>query len=211
NPYTTVPDISANRERLIAFDATNKSIDSENDNFVPSNISPVHPHDITNNGYRRNDDTDSDETTHDSSLIRPRHTRPPRKNKRRTTVSTDHEQTAITCPDTIVAPSSSGYQSQNHSSSLSSSNSSSPVERNIIKQNNHQTLQPSNPIFNVVHETMPSTSSSSGNSDKLSIGDDRYCVRSAPSTMYKISSAHSSHIDDSNNAIYDIPKCSLPR
>ncbi|VDO53261.1 unnamed protein product [Onchocerca flexuosa] len=114
NPYTTVPDISASREKLIAFDATNKSVGSENDSFISSNISPVHPNEITNNGYRRNDDTDSDETTHGSSLIRPRHTRPPRKSKRRTT--TDREQTAITCPDAIVAPSSSGYQSQNHSS-----------------------------------------------------------------------------------------------
>lgn len=43
--------------------------------------------------------------------------RPPRRSKRRTaTASTDREQIIATCPDAIVAPSSSGYQSQNHSS-----------------------------------------------------------------------------------------------
>ncbi|CAG9536425.1 unnamed protein product [Cercopithifilaria johnstoni] len=209
NPYTKVPDISASRERIIAFDASNKSIVSENDTYVPSNILS----DYSTVDYRRNEDTDSDETTHESSIMRSRHVRRPRKSKRRTIESTDREQTVVKCPDTIVAPSSSGYQSQNHSSSLSSSNSSSPVER-ATKQNNHatyhSTLQPPNPMFNV-HECIPSTSSSSGNSDKLLVDDNRYCVRSAPSTMYK-TSAHPSHLDiiDGSN-IYDAPKCSLPR
>ncbi|MCP9265225.1 Ras GTPase-activating protein gap-2 [Dirofilaria immitis] len=214
NPYTTVPDISASRERIIAFDATSKSVVPENDAFVSSNTLPDYPNGVTGSVYHRDEDTDSDETTHDSSLIRPRHTRPPRKNKRRTAASADREQTVMTCPDAIVAPSSSGYHSQNHSSSLSSSNSSSPVER-TTKQNNHptyhQTLQSSGPVFNV-HECMPSTSSSSGNFDKLLISDDRYCARSAPSTMHK-ASAHPSNVEivDGSNAIYDIPKCSLPR
>ncbi|KAL3990743.1 GTPase-activator protein for Ras-like GTPase family protein [Acanthocheilonema viteae] len=210
NPYTAIPDISASRERIIAFDATNKSIASENDTCVSSNILSEY----STVGCRRNDDTDSDETTHESSLIRSRHIRPPRKSKRRTFASTDREQTAVTCPDTIVAPPSSGYQSQNHSSSLSSSNSSSPVER-TTKGNNHptyqSTLQPTNPMFNV-HQYIPSTSSSSGNSDKPLVDENRYCVRSAPSTMYK-TSAHPSHLEvmDGSNTIYDVPKYSLPR
>uniref|UniRef100_A0A0R3RX50 Ras-GAP domain-containing protein n=1 Tax=Elaeophora elaphi TaxID=1147741 RepID=A0A0R3RX50_9BILA len=209
NPYTTLPDISASRERIIAFDANGKSIASENDAYIPSNVLPEY----STVSYRRNEDTDSDETTHESSTVRSRHTRPSRKNKRRTIASIDREKTAVTCSDTIVAPSSSGYQSQNHSSSLSSSNSSSPVER-ATKQNNHttyhSTLQPSSSIYNV-HESIPSTSSSSGNSDKLLVDDDRYCVRSAPSTMYK-TSAHPSHLDviDGSSSIYDVPKCSLP-
>lgn len=87
-----------------------------------------------------------------------------------------------------------------------------------IKQNNlticNSTLQQSitNPIYNI-HECIPSTStSSSGNSDKLLVDENRYCVRSAPSTMHK-TSAHSLHLDiiDGSNTIYDIPKCSLPR
>nr|CRZ25620.1 Bm7585 [Brugia malayi] len=210
NPYMALPDISSNRERIIAFDASSKSVAPENSTYISSNILS----DYSTGGYRRNEETDSDETTHESSITRFRHTRPPRKNKRRTAVSTDREQTTVTCPDTIVAPSSSGYQSQNHSSSLSSSNSSSPVERST-KQNNHptyhSTLQPSNPIFNG-HECNPSTSSSSGNSDKLLVDDDRRCIRSAPSTMYK-TSAHPSHLQimDDNSIIYDVPKCSLPR
>ncbi|EJW82585.1 hypothetical protein WUBG_06505, partial [Wuchereria bancrofti] len=208
NPYMALPDISASRERIIAFDANSKSVAPENSTYISSNILS----DYSTGGYRRNEETDSDETTHESSITRSRHTRPPRKNKRRTAVSTDREQTTITCPDTIVAPSSSGYQSQNHSSS--SSNSSSPVERST-KQNNHptyhSTLQPSNPIFNG-HECNPSTSSSSGNSDKLLVDDDRHFIRSAPSTMYK-TSAHPSHLEimDDNSTIYDVPKCSLPR
>lgn len=86
------------------------------------------------------------------------------------------------------------------------------TKQNIHPTYHHSTLQqPINPTLNV-HECAPSTSSSSGNSDKLPADDNRYCMRSAPSTMYK-ASAHSSHLDitDGSNTIYDIPKCSLPR
>ncbi|VDK74996.1 unnamed protein product [Litomosoides sigmodontis] len=216
NEYAAaIPDISASRERIIAFDASSKLVTTENDTYAQSNILSEYP----SVGYRRNEDTDSDETTHGSSMVRARRMRPSRKSKRRTVVAADCEQATVTCPDTIVAPSSSGYQSQNHSSSLSSSNSSSPVEH-ATKQNihpityHHSTLQqPSNPTLNA-HQCAPSTSSSSGNSDKLPVDDDsRCCIRSASSTMYK-TSVHSSHLDitdGSNNTIYDIPKCSLPR
>lgn len=110
--YTTIPDISASRERIIAFDASNKSVTSENDTYVQANILSEYP----SVGCRRNEDTDSDETTHESSIVRARRTRPSRKSKRRTVAATDREQATVTCPDTIVAPSSSGYHSQNHSS-----------------------------------------------------------------------------------------------
>lgn len=113
NPSTTIPDISASRERIIAFDASSKSVVSDSDTYVPSNILPEY----STGSCRRNEYTDSDETTHESSISRSRHTRPPRKSKRKNTVtSMDREQATVTCPDTIVAPSSSGYQSQNHSS-----------------------------------------------------------------------------------------------
>uniref|UniRef100_A0A915Q1A1 Ras-GAP domain-containing protein n=1 Tax=Setaria digitata TaxID=48799 RepID=A0A915Q1A1_9BILA len=211
--YTTIPDVSASHEKIITFDTADKSVLPVKDTFTPSNILSGYSNDVGSGSYRQNEDTDSDETTQDSSATRPRHTRPSRKNKRRTATLVNREQTVVACPDTTVAPPSSGYQSQNHSSSLSSSNSSSPVDR-ATKQNNlptyHATVH--NPMFNI-HECVPSTSSSSGNSDKLLV-DDECCVHSAPSTMYKDHIYHSStHLDivGGDNAIYDIPKCSLPR
>lgn len=111
NPYSTLPDISTSPERVNAFDASSRSAASENSTFMPSNNLSDYPA----GDFCHNEETDSDETRQESSKIRPRYTRPSRKSKRRTVASTDRDQ-AATCTDTIVAPSSSGYQSQNHSS-----------------------------------------------------------------------------------------------
>ncbi|VDK43784.1 unnamed protein product [Gongylonema pulchrum] len=67
-------------------------------------------------------------------------------------------------------------------------------------------------MFNA-HECIPSTSSSSANSGKLLIDNDRYCVRSAPCTMYKEhlyrTTTHPGGPEAT--AVYDVPKSSLPR
>ncbi|VDM95381.1 unnamed protein product [Thelazia callipaeda] len=220
NAYTALAAIPSNQERIIAFDTApngdNDSI-SQYDTSIPSNISS-YSNCTTARIDHHNEDTDSDETTRITSATRLRHTRPPRKSKRRTASSTDRQQVITSCQDPIVAPSSSGYQSQNHSSSLSSSNSSSPVERTATQINHpvfHAALQTSNPTFNA-HECIPSTSSSSGNFEKIPLNhNERYYVRSAPSTMLKEhlygSFLKSPPLDKTNGGLYEIPMCSLPR
>ncbi|VDN30043.1 unnamed protein product [Gongylonema pulchrum] len=124
NPYA-VADVSAAHERIVAFDASaisNGSHTSAEYNTAASTNIPQSPAYPAGSRHRPpSEETDSDEAHELSVSTRSRHTRPTRKNKRRTTSSADREKPAAVvnaCPDTATAPSSSGYQSQNPSSRL---------------------------------------------------------------------------------------------
>uniref|UniRef100_A0A9J2Q6L1 Ras-GAP domain-containing protein n=1 Tax=Ascaris lumbricoides TaxID=6252 RepID=A0A9J2Q6L1_ASCLU len=161
---------------------------------------------------RHNDeDTDSDDAVGPQT----RHTRPPRKGKRRANGQQSRNETPTRTNVVAPQPPSSGYQSQNHSSSLSSSNSSSPVERSTIVPGSEpqSALKIANKMF-TSHTLMPSTSypptyDQMVMGSRVAADNTSPSVPSSDSTTYYRTTGFPATSE--NAGVHEVGKCSLPR
>uniref|UniRef100_A0A915A6L5 Ras GTPase-activating protein gap-2 n=1 Tax=Parascaris univalens TaxID=6257 RepID=A0A915A6L5_PARUN len=160
---------------------------------------------------RHNDeDTDSDDAVGPQT----RHARPPRKGKRRANGQQSRNETPTRTNVVASQPPSSGYQSQNHSSSLSSSNSSSPVERSTMVPGSEpqSALKIANKMF-TSHTPMPSTSYPP-TYDQMVMGPRAAAENTSPvpstdlTTYYRTTGFSTT---SENAGVHEVGKCSLPR